>query len=128
MAESNGQVEAANVGAHAREVPEGFSVLTEGKASILQHGSDVFYNPVQVVNRDISVAVLRYYVEQREKEAASGVFKNRKERLAAAAAAAAVAATAAAAAVAPPRQRCSCPPELGPARARCSSSRSEPSS
>ena len=24
-------------------------MLTEGKASILQHGSDVFYNPVQVL-------------------------------------------------------------------------------
>lgn len=31
-----------------REVPEGFTARTEGKATILQHGNDVFYNPAQV--------------------------------------------------------------------------------
>ena len=30
-----------------RQVPEGYSVLTEGQASILQCGNSVFYNPVQ---------------------------------------------------------------------------------
>ena len=30
-----------------RQVPEGYTVLTEGQASILQSGNSVFYNPVQ---------------------------------------------------------------------------------
>jgi tRNA G26 N,N-dimethylase Trm1 len=37
-------------------VPEGFSVRTEGKASILQSGNDVFFNPAQVINRDMSLS------------------------------------------------------------------------
>ena len=36
---------------------------------------------VQVVNRDMSVAVLRYFVEQRKRELEEGTFKNRKGRL-----------------------------------------------
>ena len=43
----------------------------------------------QVVNRDMSVAVLRYFVEQRQRELEEGTFKNRKGRLAMAAAKAA---------------------------------------
>ncbi len=31
-----------------RAVPEGYRVLREGKAAILQKGNDVFYNPAQV--------------------------------------------------------------------------------
>lgn len=31
-----------------REVPDGYTVLREGAASILQKGNDVFYNPAQV--------------------------------------------------------------------------------
>lgn len=37
-------------------MPEGFSVRTEGKASILQSGNDVFFNPAQVINRDMSLS------------------------------------------------------------------------
>jgi tRNA G26 N,N-dimethylase Trm1 len=48
-----------------REVPEGFSSVTEGKATILQQGNSVFYNKAQVVNRDISIAVLRWFIKQR---------------------------------------------------------------
>ena len=36
-----------DAGCGCRDVPEGHSVLTEGKASILHHGTSVFYNPVQ---------------------------------------------------------------------------------
>lgn len=36
-------------------MPEGFTVRTEGKASILQSGNDVFFNPAQVINRDMSL-------------------------------------------------------------------------
>lgn len=40
----------------SRPVPEGFTVRTEGKASILQRANDVFFNPAQVVNRDMSLS------------------------------------------------------------------------
>ena len=39
-----------------RQVPEGFKVLKEGRASILQRANDVFFNPAQVINRDMSIA------------------------------------------------------------------------
>lgn len=29
-------------------VPEGYTLLKEGQATILQHGNEVFYNPAQV--------------------------------------------------------------------------------
>lgn len=44
--------------------------MSEGQATILQQGNSVFYNKAQVVNRDISNAVLRWFVAQREHEAA----------------------------------------------------------
>ncbi|CAL8462795.1 g2328 [Coccomyxa elongata] len=53
-------------------VPEGYTLLKEGQATILQHGNDVFYNPAQVINRDLSIAVLRYFVQQRREEIAAG--------------------------------------------------------
>ena len=108
-----------------REVPEGFEVRTEGRASILQQGNDAFFNPAQVsskdsvpartdakvhffllrwtylqairphssslrctrilrdgllmkvINRDISVAVLRQLVKIRREELESGKMKAR---------------------------------------------------
>ena len=45
-------------------VPDGLSSVTEGKATILHDGNDVFYNKAQVVNRDISIAVLRWFSAQ----------------------------------------------------------------
>ena len=39
-----------------RPVPEGFTVRTEGKVSILQSGNEVFFNPAQVINRDMSLS------------------------------------------------------------------------
>lgn len=42
-------------------MPEEFSSVTEGTATILHEGNDVFYNKAQVVNRDISIAVLRWF-------------------------------------------------------------------
>ena len=44
-----------------RSVPEGCRVLTEGKASILQRGEEVFYNPAQVASsgkRALTVAFM----------------------------------------------------------------------
>ena len=50
-------------------------------ATILQKGNEVFYNPAQVVNRDLSVAVLSYFSEQRAAElAANGASKKRSTR------------------------------------------------
>lgn len=37
-------------------MPEGFTVRSEGQASILQSGNDVFFNPAQVINRDMSLS------------------------------------------------------------------------
>lgn len=36
--------------------------VTEGRATIALEGNTVFYNKAQVVNRDLSVAVLRWFV------------------------------------------------------------------
>lgn len=48
-----------------RAIPDGFSHVTEGQATILQKGNSVFYNKAQVVNRDVSMAVLRWFIEER---------------------------------------------------------------
>ena len=53
------------------EPPEGFAVLQEGKARILTQLNDVFYNKAQVVNRDISLAVMRQFQKVRAAEHAS---------------------------------------------------------
>jgi len=42
--------------------PTQYTILKEGEADILVHGNDVFYNKTQVVNRDLSIAVLRTFV------------------------------------------------------------------
>ncbi|GJP46498.1 hypothetical protein CLOM_g5778 [Closterium sp. NIES-68] len=47
----------------------GFKVLKEGAAEILVQGNDVFYNKAQVVNRDLSISVLRAFVAVRGEEA-----------------------------------------------------------
>ena len=51
-----------------REVPEGYTTLTEGMATILQKGNEAFYNPAQVVNRDLSIAAINYFNEMRKNE------------------------------------------------------------
>lgn len=45
-------------------VPEGFTVISEGKAKILMKANEVFYNPVQEFNRDLSVLVIRQFLQQ----------------------------------------------------------------
>ena len=51
-----------------REIPAGYAAQSEGMATILQKGNEVFYNPAQVVNRDLSIAVLNYFSQQRQAE------------------------------------------------------------
>jgi tRNA (guanine26-N2/guanine27-N2)-dimethyltransferase len=53
----------------AHPAPEGFESITEGAARIIfQNKKEVFYNPAQEVNRDLSVLVLRMFVEQVRQE------------------------------------------------------------
>ena len=63
------------------EPPEGFTVLQEGKARILQRANDVFYNKAQVVNRDLSISVMRQFQKVRAAEyAASKAPKNKRAK------------------------------------------------
>eukprot|EP00898_Chlorokybus_atmophyticus_P008128 jgi/Chlat1/8316/Chrsp78S07725 len=55
-----------------QQPPPGFSVLKEGQASILQKGNDVFYNKAQVVNRDLSIVILRLFIDKKREEEATG--------------------------------------------------------
>eukprot|EP00210_Caulerpa_lentillifera_P003270 g3121.t1 len=55
-------------------------IITEGKATIEKTGNDVFYNPAQVTNRDISVAVLKHFVKTRQEEIESGKLKPNRHR------------------------------------------------
>lgn len=50
-------------------IPDGFEELAEGCAKALYKKGEVFYNPVQVVNRDLSVQVLRWFVRERGHDA-----------------------------------------------------------
>jgi len=59
--------------------PTQYTVLKEGEADILVHGNDVFYNKTQVVNRDLSIAVLRTFVGKR-KEEHDAMWAKRKNR------------------------------------------------
>jgi tRNA (guanine26-N2/guanine27-N2)-dimethyltransferase len=55
--------------AEEQQVPEGFNVVKEGSASILYpEGNQVFYNPVQEFNRDISILNLRLLAETLKSE------------------------------------------------------------
>lgn len=58
------------------QVPEGFTSQKEGKATILiPQKSEAFYNPAQVVNRDLSVACLKQFAKKRREEVVDGKLK-----------------------------------------------------
>ncbi len=42
--------------------------IREGQAIVLAKGNEVFYNPAQEVNRDLSVAMIKLFIEQLNKE------------------------------------------------------------
>lgn len=46
-------------------IPPGHEELTEGLARVIFRSGEVFYNPAQVVNRDLSVLVLRWLQRER---------------------------------------------------------------
>ena len=49
-----------------QDVPEGFVLIKEGQASMLfPKENEVFYNKVQVLNRDLSIMMLRLFAERR---------------------------------------------------------------
>ena len=53
-----------------KPVPDGFSTITEGCATILTQGNnEAFFNPAQCVNRDLSIAVINYFQKMRKDEA-----------------------------------------------------------
>lgn len=53
----------------AHPTPEGFEAITEGAARVIfENKNEVFYNPAQEVNRDLSVLVLRLFAEQMRQE------------------------------------------------------------
>jgi tRNA G26 N,N-dimethylase Trm1 len=50
----------------ASSIPEGFTAIREGAATVLLPSVEaVFYNPAQIVNRDLSVAVIRAFGVER---------------------------------------------------------------
>ncbi|KAG0250337.1 tRNA methyltransferase 1 [Actinomortierella ambigua] len=52
-----------------KPAPEGFKKVTEGKATILfPDTNEVFYNPIQEFNRDISIAAIRTWDELNREE------------------------------------------------------------
>ena len=56
-----------NVGIQMEGLSTKFSLVTEGKAKILQPTS-VFYNPVQEFNRDLTIAILSEFAEEHVKQ------------------------------------------------------------
>ena len=61
-------------------VPEGFSLYTENNAHILISSTDeAFLNPVQEFNRDMSVACIRVWSEELDREKADK-FRKAEER------------------------------------------------
>lgn len=73
--------------------PAGFRLLKEGTASILYQGDEtlgdkgepVFYNKVQVLNRDLSIRVISQFARERAREHANPKGNRAKRRAAAAA-------------------------------------------
>ena len=60
--------------------PSGYEVIREGRARALQRTEtdDVFYNKPQVVNRDMSLAVIREFQRVRVREREEGVVRREK--------------------------------------------------
>jgi len=75
-------------------VPPGYKFITEGSASILYEaneeagdkGEPVFYNKVQVLNRDLSIRMITQFVRTRAREKATPKGNRAKRRAAAQAA------------------------------------------
>mmetsp|Transcript_27832 Transcript_27832/g.49727 ORF Transcript_27832/g.49727 Transcript_27832/m.49727 type:complete len:523 (-) Transcript_27832:218-1786(-) len=65
---------------NTKSIPEGYTVQREGEAKILQKHNETFYNPAQVVNRDLSLANLRRYMTVTEAEKTDGTAPKAKRK------------------------------------------------
>ncbi|XP_041002555.1 probable tRNA (guanine(26)-N(2))-dimethyltransferase 2 [Juglans microcarpa x Juglans regia] len=55
-----------------------YAIIKEGEAEILMRKNEVFYNPSQVDNRDMSIAVLRTFIFKRKQEQEAILLKRTK--------------------------------------------------
>ncbi|XP_062150958.1 tRNA (guanine(26)-N(2))-dimethyltransferase 2-like [Alnus glutinosa] len=55
-----------------------YAIIKEGEAEILMRKNEVFYNPTQVDNRDMSIAVLRTFISKRKNEHEALLLKRTK--------------------------------------------------
>ncbi|KAB1211431.1 putative tRNA (guanine(26)-N(2))-dimethyltransferase 1 [Morella rubra] len=55
-----------------------YAIIKEGEAEILMRKNEVFYNPSQVDNRDMSIAVLRTFISKRKLEHEAILLKRTK--------------------------------------------------
>uniref|UniRef100_A0A2N9HV00 tRNA (guanine(26)-N(2))-dimethyltransferase n=1 Tax=Fagus sylvatica TaxID=28930 RepID=A0A2N9HV00_FAGSY len=55
-----------------------YTIIKEGEAEILMRKNEVFYNPSQVDNRDMSIAVLRTFISKRKQEHEAILLKKTK--------------------------------------------------
>ena len=66
------------------EIPDGYEQIIEGQAKMIykkqQKGQAVFYNPVQVQNRDLSILMINMYAERRVKRALRKKLKKEKRK------------------------------------------------
>ncbi|KAK7836949.1 putative trna (guanine(26)-n(2))-dimethyltransferase 2 [Quercus suber] len=58
--------------------PQDYTIIKEGEAEILMRKNEVFYNPSQVDNRDMSIAVLRTFISKRKQEHEAYLLKRTK--------------------------------------------------
>ncbi len=57
------------------EIPEGCSVIEEGQAKVLKRGNEVFYNPVQEFNRDLSIMSIKLFIQMLREEEGNSLIK-----------------------------------------------------
>eukprot|EP01128_Nolandella_sp_AFSM9_P011729 TRINITY_DN8658_c0_g1_i1.p1 TRINITY_DN8658_c0_g1~~TRINITY_DN8658_c0_g1_i1.p1 ORF type:complete len:562 (+),score=125.43 TRINITY_DN8658_c0_g1_i1:2-1687(+) len=64
----------------AEGAPSEFKQLTEGQATILYREGEVFYNPLQEFNRDLSILTISMFQQMREEEAVEEMKKIPRKR------------------------------------------------
>jgi tRNA (guanine26-N2/guanine27-N2)-dimethyltransferase len=64
------------------KVPAGYKLHTENSAHLLlPDTNDAFLNPIQEFNRDLSVACIRVWAEERDKQKKARWLQNRQRQL-----------------------------------------------
>jgi tRNA G26 N,N-dimethylase Trm1 len=59
-------------------IPEGMEPVVEGRCTVMFKKGEVFYNPVQVLNRDLSILFIKLFSEKRRAEEEE-IFRTKKE-------------------------------------------------